>query len=130
MLRPARLALIALAFSAGVSLAEDLTVPAGRKSYLFDFSNTDENCQSIGRSKGSVVTEPKHGKVSFEWVSARLGEGTRFCKGKFAKVLRIAYTPDRGYRGPDHFRVGISMARYADISGNSFSTEHVDLVVK
>lgn len=112
------------------AFAAEGDVPAGRRSVLFEFSNIDETCQTIGRAKGKVLTEPSHGKVTFEWVSARLGENTRFCKGKYAKVLRISYTPDKGFRGDDTFRIGVSSAKFSDGSGTTFTAETVTVHVK
>lgn len=130
MFRFAATAALLVCLSPLSAFAAEADVPAGRRTVLFEFSNTDEACQTIGRSKGTVLTEPAHGKVTFEWVSARLGDDTRFCKGKYAKVLRISYTPDRGYRGADQFRIGVTSAKFIDGSGSTFYAQTVNLRVK
>lgn len=130
MFRFASVFALAVCVSPLSAFAAEGEVPAGRRTVLFDFSNIDESCQSIGRSKGTVLTEPAHGKVTFEWVSGRLGDGTRFCKGKYAKVLRISYTPDKGFRGEDTFRIGVTSAKFSDGSGTTFNAETINLRVK
>ncbi len=119
-----------LAMTATAAKAETISVPAGESSAMIDFTNLDDNCQSIGKPKGKVTSEPKHGKVSFQWMSITLDEDYGTCKGKHAKALRVIYTPDRGYKGSDSFKVGATMPAYDDGSGSRYVSESFDLSVE
>lgn len=119
-----------VALSATAARAETISVPAGESSAMIDFTNLDDNCQTIGKPKGKVTREPKHGKVSFKWISITLDEDYGTCKGKHAKSLRVFYSPDRGYRGSDAFAVGATMPAYDDGSGSRYVSESFDLSVE
>lgn len=119
-----------LALTATAAKAETISVPAGESSAMIDFTNLDESCQSIGKPKGKVTTEPKHGKVSFQWITIALDEDYGTCKGRKGKSLRVFYTPDRGYTGSDFFKVGATMPAYDDGSGSRYVSESFNLSVE
>lgn len=130
-MRKGTLVLAALiALSATVARAETISVPAGESSAMIDFTNLDDNCQTIGKPKGKVSKEPKHGKVTFKWMSITLTEEYGTCKGKHAKSLRVFYSPDRGFTGSDSFSVGATMPAYEDGSGSRYVSENFDLSVE
>ncbi|MBB4064193.1 hypothetical protein [Gellertiella hungarica] len=119
-----------LALSAQAALAESVSVPAGETSAIIDFTNLDDACQTIGKPRGKVERQPKHGKVTFQWISLTLDEDYGSCKGKHAKALRVLYTPDSGYRGADSFKVGATMPAYEDGSGSRYYGDAFELTVE
>lgn len=108
--------------------ADSVTVPAGTTSAITEFSNVSEACQSIGKPKPSVMKEPKHGKVTFKWVSSTMDEGS--CKGKPVKAMRVFYTPDSDFSGEDYFKFGMTYAQYEDGAGNTFASYGFDVTVE
>lgn len=119
-----------LALSATGARAETYSVPAGESTVMIDWTNIDESCQSIGKPKAKIVKAPQHGKITFQWTSITLDEDYGSCQGKHAKSMRVLYTPDRGYTGPDSFKVGATMPMYEDGSGSRYDGQSVDVMVE
>ena len=112
------------------ALADTITVPANRSSGIGEFAANTPDCHVIGKPKMSVPTKPAHGSVSFQWVASRLGDEAKSCKGRSAHVMRVFYTPNQGYRGEDHFTIGMSFPKYEDSSTSTFYSDDVDVLVR
>lgn len=127
-----RISLLAalLVVSGAAAHAETYSVPAGESSVMIDWANVDENCQTIGKPKAKIVKAPQHGKITFQWTSITLDKNYGTCEGKHAKSMRVIYTPDRGYTGPDSFKVGATMPAYEDGSGSRYDGQSVDVMVE
>lgn len=119
-----------LAITAGAAAAETITIPANRISGLGDFSASTPDCRVIGKPNASVPTRPAHGKVTFQWVSSRIGKYGKKCEGRAIHAMRVLYQPDKGYRGPDHFTIGMRFPAYEDGPATSYSATDFDVVVK
>lgn len=53
-----------------------------------------------------------------------------FCKNSVAG-MEIIYTPDKGYRGPDAFEIGIRFQQYIELpTGTSYNSQGYKLNVK
>lgn len=108
----------------------EATVRAGKATTLSSFAIYNRaNCGFAAKPKWTVTGGPAHGKVSVQWARIRLGQTDGdACDGKPAMGMLITYTPDRGYRGPDKFKIGFR----SEIFGSMSYYNHVryDLTVK
>lgn len=88
--------------------AEDYKVQANRTSGLtFIYVYSELNCAFGSKPTFKVLTEPKHGKIFSKWMKLNLTDVPKNCKGKPVYGTAIFYTPNKGFRGEDHARVGI-----------------------
>jgi hypothetical protein len=96
-------------FAAGsAAQAEDYKVPANKTSGLtFFYVYSELNCAFGSKPTFKVLTEPKHGKIFSKWMKLNLTDVPKNCKGRPVYGTAIFYTPEKGYRGKDHARVGI-----------------------
>lgn len=78
----------------------------------------------------TVAVKPKHGTVTFKWVTARLGANAGICKGRTGHIMRAFYTPAKGYRGEDNFRIGMRFPKYENGTDTIYTAEDVNIVVK
>lgn len=102
--------------------AEKYTVPANKTSgltFIYHATGQGYNCQSSGRGKFRVVDEPKHGSVRLEWRKMK-GDFKGGCKGSTMNGLAVYYTPHKGYRGKDDFKVLLNVPGL--YSGNTFNS--------
>lgn len=116
--------------TAGAAMAEEVVVPSGRATPVMQFSSIDSGCNAIGRPKPNVMRKPQHGTVTFKWGRGTLSENARSCAGKTTLVTYVIYTSDKGYHGPDAFKVGMSVSKFDNDSGLDFMSESYDVMVK
>lgn len=109
---------------------ETIGVPAGRTSQIATFSANNSACHLIGKPVMTVPVKPKHGSVAFKWVMGQLGDGAGLCKGRKGHMMGVFYTPAKGYRGEDHFRIGMSFPEYDFANGMRYSTEDLTVMVR
>ena len=121
---------VALVSSAALAFDETITVPANRTSNIATFSANTQDCHLIGKPKMTVPVKPKHGTVSFKWIAARLGDNAGICKGRMGHMMGAFYTPDKGYRGADSFRIGMTFPKYEGSTETSYSSEDVNIIVQ
>jgi hypothetical protein len=99
-------------------------VPAGKSTVVGFFnvlSGEGSTCQQPARPTMIVEKAPQHGTVTFRWARHQW-KGMRFsCKGVGIGGMEIIYTPAKGYRGPDAFRIGAQYAQYVEASGSSYA---------
>ena len=111
--------------TASVAETLDRTVKANRKSKIYIMAIYDpDSCRHAQIPTMKVIKEPKHGKLTWAKGQAKLNKKTFKCAGKTIKVLNLYYTPKRGYRGEDEFRIRYGWYTY--ISANS-RRSHRDL---
>ena len=105
-------ATVTLAASATAAQAQTV-VPAGKTTEVdFVGSYNMRTCQNGPRAQVRI-RNPKHGRVSTKWVSRKIQanqvrSGGRKCVGRTMKGMAVYYTPNRGYRGADSFRINWS----------------------
>jgi hypothetical protein len=124
--------LVALLVIAGPAMASDdvMRIPANRTTSVGDFYAYSETCNLLGKPQMTVPGKPKHGTVKFEWVSKRLGDDAGACKGRTGRVMRAWYTPTKGYRGQDSFKIGIRFPKYEGSNETSYDTYGVTVDVR
>lgn len=104
----ALLAATAMALAAGLSVKAG----SGQETRVQYFVTWTDDCGQGYVPKGGVTTNPAHGKVVFRRAtfpipsSASRGS-VRDCSGRSVTGLGVYYTSERGYRGPDAFRMWI-----------------------
>jgi hypothetical protein len=116
---------------AGQALAwdETLNVPANRTTSIAQFSVGSSECYSI-RPKMTVPKKPEHGEVTFKWVATRLGEKARLCRGKAGYAMEVLYTPHKGYRGKDVFKVAMGYPQFIGGTSMIYNIQNVKLEVQ
>lgn len=97
-LRIVAIALLLPFSSSAIAMDDVITVPANRTSGIGEFSAYTDACHLIGKPKMTVSKKPAHGTVTFAWVASHLGKNAGLCSGKPGHVMRIQYTPAKGYR--------------------------------
>lgn len=107
------------------------TVPANRKSQVYSHAvYQKQSCISGAIPNMKVSRKPKHGKVTFQRSTFKLGKDTGRCAGKSIKGMGIIYTPDRNYRGQDKFTVTYSYEAYSGASRRNFISNTYNITVK
>ena len=96
-----------------VPLAGSANLPAGRSSRVtFVAAFNPKTCASLGRTKVSV-SGVAGGSISTAGATrsvpaSALRAGSRKCAGQSMRGTTVTYTPKRGFRGEDSFRVRVS----------------------
>jgi hypothetical protein len=98
-------------FLAFPTLAENVTVPAGRSSPIGGmilFNKLD--CSYLAKPKVTISTPPQHGSVRVEWSRVKMtkARSPTKCIGKTFQGMVVIYTPYKGYHGPDAVKIGLS----------------------
>lgn len=88
------------------------TVPRNKATVVGSGAIYGPDCSAGMIPKFKVKQEPKHGKVSFKVISAKLGEDAGRCAGKTVKGMLVIYQPNKGFRGEDVFAAGFVMNMY------------------
>lgn len=97
----------ALLSTATSSFAEDRTVPANKTSVIsFYYVFLEENCSFGAKPTFKILTPPEHGTITSRWTKVKLDDVRKNCKGRQIPGTAVFYTPNKGYRGKDHVRVG------------------------
>ncbi len=109
---------------------DPITLPANRTSGFATFTANTPDCHLIGKPKMTLPKMPQHGTVTFKWIVGTLGDSAGICKGKKGHMMGVYYTPNKGYRGEDRFRIGMAFPKYDFANGYDYSTEDVTIVVK
>lgn len=124
------LAMAVLATTQAYAFDDPITLPANRTSGFATFSANSPDCHMIGKPRMTVPVKPQHGTVSFKWIVSRLGDSAGICKGKQGHMMGVFYTPNKGYRGEDHFRIGMSFPKYDFANGSEYKTEDVSVIIR
>ena len=112
ILRSAAALLVAASLApATPALAQGATVAANKTTEVgFMWAVDLRNRGNLARPKVGM-RQPAHGRVTTKWVSrtfdAKSG-AIRKCNGRTGKGTAIYYTPNKGYRGPDGFRISVT----------------------
>lgn len=89
--------------------AERKVVPANTTTgitFIYLGASLEHNCISGGKGKVRVSREPEHGVVRTQW--RKLKADFKYgCKGKTMNGVAIYYTPHKGYRGKDSFKIQV-----------------------
>ncbi|MBD1547529.1 hypothetical protein [Roseibium aggregatum] len=120
---------ITIASLAQATAAEQVTVPANRKSMVGShviFSR--DTCSGSTVPNMRVGRKPKHGKVDFRTVSGKLSEGR--CAGKPMRGKAVFYTPQRGFKGSDNFSVVFEYDYYEGAARRTSTSYSYDITVK
>ncbi|XYK80826.1 MAG: hypothetical protein ROO70_01030 [Labrenzia sp.] len=88
------------------------TVPANKASLVGAQSVTNYDCSAGQVPQLQLRIKPKHGKVTFKKHRYTLGENAGRCAGSSVVGMLVFYTPEKGFRGEDRFKVGFTMYRY------------------
>ena len=105
-------ALLAVALpAASIALAQGASVPANKTTEIgFMWAVDVRTCGNLAKPKVDL-RQPKHGKVTTKWIARKFSGGRgsgRKCNGRLGKGTAIYYTPNKGYRGPDGFRISVT----------------------
>jgi hypothetical protein len=77
-----------------------------------------------------VTKKPSHGRVKFNKTTFKLSKAAGKCAGKRVKGINIIYTPNKGYRGKDEFKIGFSFFKYDGGIRRSFRSSKFLITVK
>ncbi len=109
----------------------DIKVAANRSNKIGFVSVATKygSCKQPGKLKMDVVKAPEHGNVRFEWTRGKSSGVNARCGVVYG--MAIIYTPDRGYRGPDNFKIGTRYPTYVQGTTTSrYATDNVSVVVR
>jgi hypothetical protein len=122
---------LACAFVATAAYAEtaNVTVSAGAKTRVGDFSvyNMDD-CSSAGKPKMTFY-QPEHGTFTAVWTRLKFEDGHK-CRGKQINGMVIFYQSKGGYRGKDKGSYVASFPEFVTGSGFKAYTYNVNITVK
>lgn len=102
------------AAAAGPAVAADISVnaAAGSEALVRYYVTWSDDCGQGYVPKGGLSSGPAHGKVAFKRGTFSIPKtatrgSVRDCSGRKVTGLGVYYTPERGYRGGDSFRMWI-----------------------
>jgi hypothetical protein len=125
------LALIFASLSVLPALAEERVVPANKTSVIsFWLVYSPETCHVGGKPTTRVSRQPEHGTLEFKWVSHKIEEGMYNCSGRVVKGMAVTYRPNKGYRGTDVVKFGMSSSVYSGTGWGLNKSFKFDIVVK
>ncbi len=104
----------------------------------FRFVHWHKDCKPYKdpQIKGAVVSQPKNGRVKFKNTVLRKINGKAIvkygkqCTGKSMPGLQVTYTPNKGYKGNDSFRVKYNYYRYNDGRKRATKTQTYKFIVE
>ena len=103
-------AALALPLATGAAHARGNAVAANKTTEVgFAWAIDARTCGNLAKPK-ITLGKPKHGQATAKWVTRRVvgaSGAARKCNGRTAKGMAIYYTPGRGFRGQDGFRVRV-----------------------
>ncbi len=108
--------------------ADDVSVTAGETSTITTFTNISDSCEDFGKPKTTIMTAPRHGKISFSRSTTVMDDGP--CKGKTVKATLVLYKSEGGYKGDDYFKVGFTTPQYDDGTGSTFDSFDFNVTVE
>ncbi|AXS39575.1 hypothetical protein [Breoghania sp. L-A4] len=107
------------------------TVKPGRTSAVGGYSVVhSDTCLNGPLPRYRIKTAPEHGKVEFRKETWKFRNKSSRCDGKPVKGLVIYYTPNKGFRGKDSFKVENSRLRYSNGTLRVSTTSVYDITVK
>lgn len=112
-----------LALVATATAEDEISVHSGKRAFFGDYYYWNSSTCAYGSKPTTrIVQQPKHGTLSFAWEFTKSTNGLpKHCYGKI-KGLKIFYTSNRGYRGPDSFKVSLTRPRFEnDQAGTSYT---------
>ena len=109
-----------------------VNVQAGRTTPIAFFSTFNPRTCQNGPRPTTRIVQPANGTVEARpstdsFSVAEFGAGDRKCAGQSMRGVRIVYTPDPGYRGPDSFTVRHSFAQRIGVRSTSNASYRVNV---
>lgn len=113
------------------ALAEQRVVPANKTSVIsFWVVYSPQTCHVGGKPTTRVTRQPEHGTLEFKWISHKIEEGMYNCSGRMVKGMAVTYRPNKGYRGTDVVKFGMSSSVYSGTGWGLNKSFKFDIVVK
>lgn len=109
------LVLMALAITMTPALSETIRrdVRANTKSGVgVHVTFNRSTCVTMALPDFKITSMPENGKVSFEKGQLKMDERAGNCAGRTTKGTVIYYTPNKGFRGTDTFKLSFQMPVY------------------
>jgi hypothetical protein len=110
------LTVLPLIWSIPSANAKDITktTASGVPALMYSYSAWKNDCSpDLGVVK--VLVKPQHGKlapreslVTIKGLGRRYNNGSLACVGKSTPAFKVYYTPARGFRGTDNFKIEVT----------------------
>lgn len=88
------------------------------------------DCTGAALPRLKLGKKPKHGSVAFKKTSWKSTNKSNRCYGKTVKGLAINYTPNRGFRGEDRFRLDTRFFAYQGSPRFTVNSDTFKITVK
>lgn len=106
-------------------------VPANRSTVVESHAVYNKGtCYGGEIPQMKVTKKPEHGQVKIRRTAFKLSKDTGKCAGKSVKGVAVSYTPNKGFRGKDEFKLGFSFSKYEGSRQKTFASDKYLITVK